>query len=263
MNCFCGEHLAITFLWYFSILDRVVSVHDVEEYLDYIRSNYTTTFEWTFDLHSQRTLRCYRELVARIERCGLSILLPTKPNSFIDEELFLTIVSKLFWFCKLSEIDTHLKFVICRSGLFINVLSSHLFFCTVDKKCDTSNVLMARYVSRYVNSNSSVHLLNSDFLQHLVFLLRSKRQHVLLFALEALYPLLCSKKKHLRKFLKLFFSIEVGFGLEISNILRQYATNGLRDMTTCDCESSFSSTEDCAALCMNKLYEVSGCSKNN
>jgi len=118
---------------------------------------------------------------------------------------------------------------------------------------------MAQYVLRYVNSKSTVHLINSKFLQQLVLLLRSQRLHVLFFALEALPPLFCVKKKHLRKLLKILFSIELGFGFALSDILRLYATTGLRTLTSCNCELDYSSSaEDCVTRCMGYLYQVIG-----
>jgi len=156
----------------------------------------------------------------------------------------------LFWLSKELKIETHSKGVICRDALYIKILTLHLQYCNSLECCDTSNILMTQYVLRY--------LINSSFLRQLVLLLGTKRQHVLFYALDAFPPLFCVKKKNLRKLLEILFSIEVGFGLALSKILRLYASNGLRLMISCDCDLEFitSSSSDCAMSCMTKLYQV-------
>jgi len=249
----------------FSTLEkRLLVLHDVDAYFAYCRASYKTNPEdrtpKTFDLGLQRELDSFRELVARVERCGLSILLPAKPHSFFDEHHFLDIVFMLFWLSKESKIESHLKGVICRDAFYIKILTSHLQYCNSLTYCDPSNLLMAQYVLRYMNSESTLHVINSGFLQQLVLMLRSKRQHVLYYALDAFPALFCVKKKNLRKLLKILFSIEVGFGLALSKILRLYASNGLRVMTSCNCDLEFitSASQDCAMSCMTKLYQVIG-----
>jgi len=239
---------------------RLVAIHDAEKYLDFLRSSFTTKMcnvpMLEFTMRSPRQFACFREIAGQIERFGLSILHPPKQLHLDDEDVFLGIVSQMFMLCSDSEIEAHLKSVICRDELYINVLSSHLRYSTLLQGCNIIHLLMARYVSGYLDSKSAVHLFNSNFLEELVLLLRSNRQHVLFCALEGLFPVLLAKKKTVKKILKILFSIEVGFGFEISKILRQYAANGLLEMEPCDCTASFSGSQDCASKCMTIVYQV-------
>jgi len=90
-----------------------------------------------------------------------------------------------------------------------------------------------------------------------VSLAGSTRQHVVLLALHALQPLLSLKKKKRNKILTKLRSVETGFGMSISNILRKYASNGLREMKICECTSSVQDMKECAALCIEGVYQVS------
>jgi len=237
-----------------------VAVQDAEKYLEFCRSNYETKIRnlsmWEVTMQSRRQIDCFREIAGQIERFGLSILHPPKQLSLDEEDMFLGMVFMMYKHSCDSEIEEHLKCVICRDKLFINVLAAHLQYCDTYEDCDVTNVLMARFVSRYVDSNSAVHLLNSGFLVQLVLLLRSNQQHVLLYALKALVPLFVVKKKILNKILKILVSAEVGLGLAISNILCQYSMNGLREMELCDCNMSLGTSDDCATQCITSVYQV-------
>jgi len=238
-----------------------VALQDAEKYLALCRSSYSTKkrnfSQLVFPMQSRRQIDCFREIVGQIERIGLAILHPAEPLSFDDEDMFLCIVFMICMHCGESKIEAHLKCVICRDELYINMLSSHLHdYSTEFGPCEISNVFMARYVSRYVDSKSAVHLLNSVFLEELVLLLHTNQQHVLLYTLEAFLPLFVVKKKILKKILKILGSIEVGFGVAISNIVYQYAANGLREMAVCECSTSFSASQNCATKCMTKVYQV-------
>jgi len=109
-------------------------LYDIEAYFDDCRATYKMKPQdrepKTFNLELQRELDCFRELVARVERFGLSILLPAKPHSFFDEHHFLDIVFMMFWLSKESAIETHLKGVICRDEVYIKILTSHLHYCS-------------------------------------------------------------------------------------------------------------------------------------
>jgi len=244
-----------------SSLERtLVAVKDVAAFLTYCRSSSVLKmFEqtrMTVAMLIQRDIKCFHELAGRIERFGLSILLPTKPHSFHDGELFLDIVYELYWICEKSKIEPHLQRLLCRDELYINMLASHLHICNSAPICFTTHILMARYVARYVNSNSALFVLNSGFLQAVVKAVSTRRQHLMLFAVEALIPLLCVGKKHRKKILKKLSSVEIGFGLVISNILRQYATHGFRKMQKCNCLTSSTTSQDCATQCIERLYQV-------
>jgi len=237
-----------------------VAVQDAEKYLEFCRSNYETKIlnlsMWEVTIQSRREIDCFRELAGQIERCGLSILHPAKQLSLEDEAMFLGIVFLMYKHSRDSGVEQHLRSVICRDELFIKVLASHLRYCGTVEDCDVTNILMSRFVSQHVDSKSAVHLLNSGFLGQLALLLRSNQQHVLLYALKALIPLFVVKKKILTKILKILVSVELGFGLSISNILCQYATNGLRAMEICDCKTSLGTSDDCATQCITSVYQV-------
>jgi len=247
---------------------RLMAVQDAEKYLFLCRSSYQTKrhnfSQLQFPMQSRRQIDCFGEIVGQIERFGLAILHPALPLSFDDEDMFLAIVFMIYMNCDNSEIAAHLKCVISRDELYIKVLSSHLHdFRTIRGICEISHVFMAQYVSHYLDSKSVVHLLHSIFLEELVLLLRSNHQHVLLHALEALQPLFVVKKKILKKILKRLESSDVGFGLAISNILCRFAANGLREMTICECHTSFSASQDCATRCITSIYQVIFGSKSN
>jgi len=237
-----------------------VGAMDVTMFLHYAQSSAmrklgdTTTRK--FDMSLQRDVECFRQLAVQIERYGLSILIPPKPHSFADIEFFLGIVFDLFWDCKNSGVEPYLQYIISRDELHITMLTSHLHLCNELSMCFTNHILMARYVALHLNSKSLVFVHNCDFVQEVVSMLRSKRQHVVLFALEALQVLLGVREKLLKKILKKLRSVELGFGLAVSNLLHQYASNGLHDMEICICETSFGSSQNCAAQCMQRLYQV-------
>jgi len=238
----------------------MVSVKDVCVYLDYCRCTPTMKRlkepKWRFLMQTRREINCFNELCAQLECSGLSILLPAEPYTCVDEGIFLETVCDLFWVSKMLDHAPHLQSLICRDDLYITILASHLRDCNTIPNCFPKHVVMAGYVSRYLNSKSAFHVLNSNFLQELVAMVRSNRQHIVLSALRALVPLFAVGKKHLKKIVTQLCSIEVGLTLTISHVLRQYAANGLRKMEICDCTTSATFSKDCVTLCMENLVKV-------
>jgi len=238
----------------------VVGALDVAKVLIYAQSTVMTKLDDTtirrFNMSLQRDVECFRQLAVQVERYGLSILIPPEPHSWCDIEFFLDIVWDLYWDSYKSGVEPYVQCIICRDELYITTLTSHVYLCNEASPCNTRHIHMTRKIALHLNSKSVVFVLNCNFVQEVVSMVCSNRQHVVLFALDAVQVLLGLKKKILRKVLKILRSIELGFGLAISNLLRQYASNGLRKMEICDCKNSFFSEKDCAAQCIQRVYQV-------
>jgi len=233
---------------------------DVAKFLNCVRSStmkklgYITTRRMNMSL--PRDVECFRQLAVQVERYGVSILMPPEPQSFEDIVFFIEIVYDLFWDCQRFGVEPYLQKIISRDELYITTLTSHLHLCIEEASCSTRHILMAKYIALHLNSKSVISVRNCEFLKEVVSLVRSNRQHVVLFALNVLQVLLSVREKVLKKVLKIVRSVELGVGLAISNLLRQYASNGLRKMEICECKTSFTSEKDCAAHCMQGVYEI-------